>query len=308
LLTKDGKPGKTYTWEFLNTITNRWYLIKDKAIIWHDGRIVRLEIATDITESKEAEIALQESEERFRTTFNQAIDSIFIVEISDNEIPKIHDVNKTVIKKLGYTKKELIGKPMNSIHIDEKKETIQKRVKSLLAGNQEIFETIAKKKDGTFIPIELSAKRIKINNKYFLYIIERDITEQKKREKEILEVQKKLVEENANKDKFFSIISHDLKSPFGSILGITDLLVSNYNELSSEEIKEMVILLQKSSVNVYKLLEGLLVWAQTQTGRMEYKFEKINIYEKSVKILNFLKQNALRKNILLKNLALIVLL
>ena len=301
LLTKDGKPGNTYTWEFQNTATNKWYLIKDKAIVWHDGRIVRLEIATDITESKESEIAIQQSEERFRTTFNQAVDSIFIAEISGGDIPIIHDINNAVTKNFGYTKKELIGKPMNAIHIYEKEEAIKKRVKTLLSGKKEIFETVAKKKDGSIIPIEMSAKRIRINNKYYIYIIERDITERKNWEKEILEVQQRLEEENANKDKFFSIISHDLKAPFGALLGIAELLEEDYDEMSDPERKEMIHIARKSAGNIYELLDGLLEWSLAKSGRMEFVPAIINLYDTSSQVIQILEQNAKSKNIGINN-------
>jgi len=115
------------------------------------------------------------------------------------------------------------------------------------------------------------------------------------------ESKKSLLESNANKDKFFSIISHDLKSPFNSILGITELLVSDYDKLTSDEIKEMLQLLRNSSVNIFDLLKSLLEWAQTQTDRMEYEFKNIDFYETSIKIVDILNTTALNKNILIKN-------
>lgn len=67
LLNPDGSPAEPYRWELLNTRTERWYYITDKAIRWSDGRLVRLEIATDITERKRIEEKLIESEESFRS-------------------------------------------------------------------------------------------------------------------------------------------------------------------------------------------------------------------------------------------------
>ncbi|MBI9073677.1 MAG: HAMP domain-containing histidine kinase, partial [Melioribacteraceae bacterium] len=85
------------------------------------------------------------------------------------------------------------------------------------------------------------------------------------------------------------------------ILGITEMLVSDYDELTDDEIKEMIHLLRNSSVKVFDLLEGLLEWARTQTGRMEYIFENIDLYEQSIKTIELLKTNAQNKNIFLKN-------
>ena len=67
LLDDDGKPTGTHVWEFRNTIDNEWYQLRDQAIPWPDGRMVRLEIATNISDLKQAEEALRESEEKYRT-------------------------------------------------------------------------------------------------------------------------------------------------------------------------------------------------------------------------------------------------
>ena len=121
-------------------------------------------------------------------------------------------------------------------------------------------------------------------------------------QKEVLQTtNQQLLESNKNKDKFFSIISHDLKSPFNSILGITEMLVSNYDELTSEDVKEMIHVLRNSSVKVFALLEGLLDWARTQTDRMKYEFKSIDLFDTSIKIIDLLQTSALNKNILLKN-------
>jgi PAS domain S-box-containing protein len=119
--------------------------------------------------------------------------------------------------------------------------------------------------------------------------------------KKLFEAKEELELINKNKDRFFSIISHDLKSPFSSILGATEMLVSDYDELTSYEIKDMINMLRNSSVNVYNLLEDLLEWARTQTDRMEYEFKNIDFYETSIKIINLLKTAASNKNIFIEN-------
>ncbi|MBI9060239.1 MAG: tetratricopeptide repeat-containing sensor histidine kinase [Labilibaculum sp.] len=160
----------------------------------------------------------------------------------------------------------------------------------LLRKNNEIQKiTIERQNDARVIIIVVAVFVL-----MFLVVITKSRASLKKSKKD-------LMESNANKDKFFSIISHDLKCPFNGILGATEMLVSYYDELSSEEAKEMIQVVRESSTKAYELLEGLLEWAQTQTGRMEYKFENIDLYEQSTKTIELLKTNAQNKNIFLKN-------
>ncbi len=86
----------------------------------------------------------------------------------------------------------------------------------------------------------------------------------------ITEQNKKLEETNATKDKFFSIIAHDLKNPIFSQKGITDILANDYDELSDEEIREMLQVLHNATENISDLLENLLNWSRSQRGAIEF--------------------------------------
>lgn len=117
----------------------------------------------------------------------------------------------------------------------------------------------------------------------------------------IFKQKQELVQLNNLKNKFFSIIAHDLKSPFNGILGVIQMLNSNFSDFDESEIKEMLYLLQSSSQNVYNLLEGLLDWSQTQTGRMEYESVEVDIHKKTNEIFELLKPNADKKELSLSN-------
>ncbi len=110
-----------------------------------------------------------------------------------------------------------------------------------------------------------------------------------------------LLKINANKDKFFSIISHDLKSPFSSLLGAVDILEAEQNELSPEETKEMIQIVKHTANNVYQLLNVLLDWARIQIDKMDYKIVSVNLFERCNEVFDLLKINASNKNISLVN-------
>ena len=84
---------------------------------------------------------------------------------------------------------------------------------------------------------------------------------------------------NATKDQLFSIIAHDLKSPFSAILGFVDILSTDYDTLSSDEKKHIITFLKDSTENVYKLLENLLAWTSSQTGRISLQPIELDINE-----------------------------
>jgi len=112
--------------------------------------------------------------------------------------------------------------------------------------------------------------------------------------------EKELLIANAGKDKFFTLIAHDLKSPFNGLLGITEILAENFDELPREQTKKMVLELRKSVTNVYALVEGLLSWAQIQTGKIIYRLEKTDLFNLAEKVTDQLEASAKNKNITLE--------
>ncbi len=118
----------------------------------------------------------------------------------------------------------------------------------------------------------------------------------------------KLEELNATKDKFFSIIAHDLRNPFNSIIGFCSLLQEQIRQKDYESLEEYVEIIANSSEKTLALLINLLEWAQSQTGKMEFKPEEIDMMalvteavdlakdyagQKSISILKELPENAL---------------
>ncbi|MFO8129103.1 MAG: ATP-binding protein [Bacteroidales bacterium] len=106
-----------------------------------------------------------------------------------------------------------------------------------------------------------------------------------------------LQKSNATKDKFFSIIAHDLRSPFTALLSLSDILLEHFGELDDETKKEYIGMIQESSENTFKLIENLLEWSRVQRGTIEINPEQFRLAGMVRRILNLHKQIADNKGI-----------
>ena len=114
---------------------------------------------------------------------------------------------------------------------------------------------------------------------------------------EIKDNELKLIELNATKDKFFSIIAHDLRSPFNSLLGITKLLDDDLPTMTQEQIKKIVVTIRKSATSLYSLLENLLEWSRLQRGFIPYTPKPILLMPKVMIETSMLMDSATKKEI-----------
>jgi two-component system sensor histidine kinase/response regulator len=106
---------------------------------------------------------------------------------------------------------------------------------------------------------------------------------------------------NATKDKFFSIIAHDLKNPFNTLMGFTELMLDNLQDYSYDKLKEFIGILHDTSKQSYNLLENLLEWSRSQTGRMQMDATSLDIHDMIVENINLLANLAGKKKIILHN-------
>jgi len=232
-----------------------------------------------------AENLLKESETRFRTILKNIpviiliLDNEFNLLSSNQETLKYFDIETAVIKgKINF--KDLLIK--NRVNKD--------------------FMSQIKVMDGNFREVDVNTKLGLKSQNWAIFKTEfneviavgYDITELK-------DNQTRLKELNATKDKFFSIISHDLVGPFNSILGLSDLLIEEYNSFNDKKRLDIIKQVFNSSTSMYKMLTNLLNWANTQTGVIEYKpkdFRLNNLVEDVIKILT---PQALTKSITIIN-------
>jgi len=110
-----------------------------------------------------------------------------------------------------------------------------------------------------------------------------------------------LIELNATKDKFFSIIAHDLKTPFNSIIGFSELLVERIKENDLDKVTEFAGIIQQSSKRAMDLLINLMEWSQLQSGRMTFNPELFDVSVLIGEVMLLLKGNADQKSIDIEN-------
>jgi two-component system, sensor histidine kinase and response regulator len=249
----------------------------------------------DITERKK----LRERMRLLSHTIESLSECISITDKSDI----IVFVNETFLKTYGYTQDELIGKHISIVSSSDNDPRI---VKSILWETQKDGwkgELINKRKDGSQFPISLSSSKVIDDNGEVVALVgvANDITERRKSEQQVKEYADNLKKANDAKDKLFSIISHDLRSPFGSILMFLKILTEQYDEFTENEKKSIFAELRKTSEKTFDLLENLLKWSRSQTGGIKVKTVKIDLSEVSKKQIGFLNDTAIAKKIILSS-------
>lgn len=130
----------------------------------------------------------------------------------------------------------------------------------------------------------------------------RDITKEKTAEDKIKKYNEELQALNTSKDKFFSIVAHDLVSPFSAVIGYSEILLDEYNSLPREQIGEFAKSINSVSNNANRLLTELIDWSRIQTGRMFYQPQSVNLNNIAADIMMLFTEVAKKKEITISNL------
>ncbi|MCK9617434.1 MAG: ATP-binding protein [Lentimicrobiaceae bacterium] len=228
--------------------------------------------------------------------FEKMQDSLIVLDT----FQRIIDFNPAAKKQLGIDNQDL-GKyypevfPALWTEIKDKDITTEYRIELYLKQfNQNWFEI-------TFSP--LMDER---HNLHGSLIVFHDVTKRKNYEKLLNQLNLKLSESeinlkkiNSQKDQFFSIIAHDLKSPFTTIIGLSEVLTEGFDDYDENEKIYYLNSIKEAGNNTLKLLENLLQWAQSQTGLLSFLPEKTDLYSLVYEIIEISKLQAVQKNIIL---------
>lgn len=298
------KKDAPYRFDFLGKKRDNSYLHTELSVGTFDidGQTYIVLIARDITERIRAQKAIRESEEKYRTITENIDDFLFTFERIGFSLRPVF-CTTSVQKICGYTQTDFLSDSkllLKIIHPDDFK-VLKPKLMSLLKSRIQLsgefeFRIINKQGNIVWVRTKLNLIRTGTGRIQKLFGLVSDITYRKRAEEELKKSTQNLIKLNETKDRFISIISHDLRTPFSSIIGFTDLL-ENDEELSEEEKKQYIRYIQEASKSMLSLVNSLLDWTRLQTGRIRFEPQKVNITEIINDSISVLKGSAIQKEI-----------
>ncbi len=267
-----------------------------------DGEVFIVSVLRDVTERKIYQDKLEQSERQLRKITERINDFIWNANIVNGKLKQTFYT--IAVKKLtGYEPEDFVKNQklwLEIIHPKDK-ESVVKKLKEFYRNKETLSQSIEYRminKNGNILWIKNSINVERDNNGKILQLVGlvSDITLAKHAEEELKRSAEELKRLNQTKDKFLSIISHDLRTPFSSILGYTNILLNDRN-LSEDKKVEYISFIQDSAKNMLSLVNSLLDWTRLQTGRIKFEPGKINaalVINNSIQMLN---GTAMKKNI-----------
>ncbi|MCU4173470.1 PAS domain-containing protein [Carboxylicivirga sp. N1Y90] len=294
------RSGKTVSFENIYDTYKgkRWIKVNYSPIFDANGKVETIIVLTyDINEKKKAEIKLKENEEKYRILIDDSSDPIF----SFTPDGRYTYVNKVFADSVQKDQDYVIGNTIWDVFEKEEADTrFSVLSRAFDTGKVQVLEVRVPNPSGDLYFITTVTPIKNENGEIASAIcIAKNITSRKRAELELQRSEKYLRIANATKDKFFSIIAHDLKNPFHSILGLSEVLEQQLNQNGDIDAAQYASVIHSSSQNAFKLLENLLEWSRVQTGNMDFSPEPFNLNALIEEVIALYKNAAQSKNITL---------
>ena len=296
-LLKDKKPLKTAEFRIITPQNEeRTVLATPVPVIYDDQQAIMINYH-DITERKNAEQELQQSEERFKRLFEGLGDSVYVAKIGGKNKGRILEVNPAAVRQMGYTRTELLQMNIirdvyvsgsgiiNTDDWDEK----------LLKGETVTTTEKKRRKDGTEYWTEVIVTPFEFKGEKASLSINHDITIRKKAEEGLIKALKKAKESDRLKSAFLANMSHEIRTPMNGILGFAELLKEP--GLTGNEQLGFIEIIEKSGNRMLSTINDIINISKVEAGQMEVSISKINVNEQMVYLHTFFKPEADKKGI-----------
>jgi PAS domain S-box-containing protein len=267
--------GETVKWEHYLPKLEGFFEIIDTPLTNQDGTVSKLGLWRDITNRKQADDALRESEEKYRLLFNKSNDSVLVYQLTKDHMPiNFIDVNDVACKKLGYTREELLKLTPLDIISPKDRDLLPSIIRKLRKGKSSLFESIHITKDGREIPVNINPNIFEFHGKFTVLCVARDISERKQAEKgkQQLEAQLQQAQRMEALGTLGGGVAHDFNNLLMGIQGRTSLMMMDKDSSHPDfehlqGIEEYV----KSAADLTKQLLGF-----ARGGKYEVKPTDIN--------------------------------
>lgn len=286
---KDGQPYELDLEIAKPKTSCRWIMARSETKKDEQGNIVGLRgTAQDITERKQYEQDLRESGEKFAAAFHGSPSLIAITRLSDGTIL---DVNESFTEMLGYSEQEAIGKTTKELSIWADIADRAFFINSLeTTGHISNFDTNLRRKDGTTISVIDSARVIKLNNEDCVLSIIYDISERKKAEQKIKEL-------NRIRSKFIEIISHQLRTPLTAVNWNLEILLNGEMGKLEEGQSKFLQLTHLASLEITRRMHILLTAMDIEEGRVSYNNDEVSLSSVCTRVVADLSKKCEVKNV-----------
>lgn len=272
--------------------THKWVRAIGNPFI-KDNKVVKLYgTLQDITERKWAEERVLEEATRRSILFEQSIDGLVVLDQNG----KVFEANQKYAEMLGYSPEEILSLYMWDWDVHYTREQLLEMIR-LADSKGVIHETKHRRKDGSFIDVEISGNAAMFGDKKFIFCVCRDITERKQAEDMLLHA--KLAAEDANKSKgeFLATMSHELRTPLNSIIGFSDMMINGTaGDLNEKQIRYMHHISQGGK-HLLELINDILDLSKIEAGKMELNRELFSVCDAINEINSLLSSIALKKGI-----------
>jgi PAS domain S-box-containing protein len=232
----------------------------------------------DITERKKAEKILAEREKKYRKIFNNTNDAMYLHKVTDEgQFGNFFEVNDVACDMLGYSRAELMNMSPHEIDDPEYAYSVPDLKEQLNKQGSVTFEMRHITKNGSRIPVEISAHLFTLNNESLVLSTARNITERKQAEENIYRSLEKEKELNQMKLNFISMVSHEFRTPLANIYSNTQLL-QRYRDNLNDEKKDRYLERIQDSVNILRnLLDNVSFFSKKENNRLNLQPEQIEI-------------------------------
>jgi PAS domain S-box-containing protein len=291
------------------------YLCKDgsyKWLLWNAVSVSEQEaiyaVARDITERKQAEALLRESEERHRKLFDNNPHPTWVF---DRETLRFLAVNAAAVRKYGYSRDEFLAMTLKDIRPPEDVPALLETVRALGDGNESSGAWRHRLKDGTLIDSENTSYALTFLGRPARVVVAVDVTQRKRDEAEKrkfmdslaatnqeLELRNREVERATQmKSKFLASMSHELRTPLNAIVGFSDLLAEGTPGALNVKQKRFVDHIKQGSTHLLQLINDILDLSKIEAGQLELHNEEFLVKDALPEVLSTIAPLAMAKNI-----------